>query len=131
VWPKQSGIVLSAVIGLVALTGCAGHAAGEACEAPDVTITPTSVAPNGKITLSGANWQPCGDTNGATASPWTHVDVTWTRSGQVLLVGEIALENGAFESTRSMPATFARGEVTVTVTSPHGEVSIDKPFTVG
>jgi hypothetical protein len=90
--------MVGAAVGLAmfGVTGCSAQSAG-ACVAPEATASPATGSPAQSIAIDGWYWQPCNDTNYSTEAPWPSASIEWAQSEEVVSLGSIPIQDGAFQ----------------------------------
>lgn len=112
---------------LFCVTGCSAQSAG-ACVAPEATASPATGAPAQSITIDGQYWQLCNDTNYSTEDPWPSASIEWAQSDEVMSLGTIPIEDGAFNGAVEIPAEARPGDAVLRISAGYSELEL--PITV-
>jgi hypothetical protein len=109
------------------VTGCSAQSAG-ACVAPEATASPATGAPAQSITIDGQYWQPCNDTNYSTEGPWPSASIEYVQSDEVVPLGTIPIEDGAFSAEVEIPARASPGDAVLLISAGYSQREL--PITI-
>lgn len=110
-------------VAMFCVTGCSAQSAAS-CVAPEATASPETGAPAEPVTIAGQYWQPCNDTNYSTEDPWPSVSVEWSQENEVVSLGSIPIEDGAFSGEVEIPADASPGDAVLRISAGYSELEL-------